>query len=266
MEASYCRTSRGCRSRGPHSGRAHCEWGGLPRLTIAGLLALASTGYAAAQPAFHVQAKVVQLAVTVSGRDGRSVDGLLARDFQILDNGVRQHAAVDDFSSGLPAISLVAAIQTAGISKPALVSVRRIGGMLQPLIVGARGEVAIVAYDSRVRWLQDFTRDDDQIRAAVKNLKSESGSQARMLDAVSAAADHLRERSGRKILLLIGETRDRGSETKFEQALNAIERQGIQVYASHYSAYATSLISKSRDQPDAPPSGPESANPEEPPN
>lgn len=67
------------------------------------------------------------------------------------------------------------------------------------------------------------------------------------------------------MLLLISESRDRGSETKFQQAMQAVERQGIQVFATHYSAYATSLIAKPKDLPELPPAL-DSDDPEDPPN
>ena len=104
-----------------------------------------------------------------------SVDGLAARDFKVLDDGVRQEVTVDDFITGLAPISLAIAIQTSGISTPALTKVRRIGGMIQPLVIGQRGEAAIVTFDSEIKWLQDFTSDDDKIRDAVKKLQPSMG-------------------------------------------------------------------------------------------
>ena len=47
------------------------------------------------------------------------------------------------------------------------------------------------------------------------------------------------ERDAKKALLLISESRDRGSETKFQQAMEAVTREGIEVFAAHYSAYST---------------------------
>jgi len=117
----------------------------------------------------------------------------------------------------------------------------------------------------RINWMQDFTSDDDKIRYAVKNLKPGSMGEARMLDAIVEVADRMQQRKGRKMLVLISETRDRGSETKFQQAMEAVERQGIQVFAAHYSAYATSFMAKPKDLPELPPA-PDSDDPEDPPN
>ncbi|MBZ5575579.1 MAG: VWA domain-containing protein [Acidobacteriia bacterium] len=221
---------------------------------------IGSLGSVAAQDSqFHVQTKVVQVPVTVAGKDGRNVDGLAAGDFLVLDNGVRQEVTLDDFSTSSAPISLAIVIQTSKISTPALAKIHRIGGMIQPLVTGQHGQVAVATFNSRIQWVQDFTSDDDKIRSAMNSVRAGLAMQdARMLDAVALAAGHLEQRLGRKILLLISESRDRGSETKVSQALEAVGREGIEVFAAHYSAYATSLIAKPKDQTDlsAPPEFP----------
>jgi hypothetical protein len=62
-------------------------------------------------------------------------------------------------------------------------------------------------------------------------------------------ADHMHQRKGRKMLLLISETRDRGSKTTVQEALDAVEREGIEVFRAHYSTLATSLTAKPQDCP-----------------
>jgi len=224
---------------------------------------ICSLGTVTAQNApFRVQSKVVQVPVSVTDKDGRNVDGLTAGDFTVLDDGVPQKVTVDDFFSGLAPISLAIAVQTSGISTPALAKIRRIGSMIQPLVIGERGEAALVTFDSEIKWLQDFTSDDGKIQDAVKKLQASWANEARMIDAIAAVADHMKERQGRKVLLLISESRDRGSATKFQRAMEAVERQGIEVFGAHYSAYATGLIAKTKDQPEVPPQ-PTSGDPED---
>ena len=122
--------------------------------------------------------------------------------------------------------------------------------MIQPLVTGPRGEAAVVTFDHEIKWLQDFTGDDKKIRQAVKGLKAADSYSARMFDAVAEASDRLRQRPGRKVLLLISEGRDSGSETKFQQAVETVEREGIEVFGARYSAYAMSWISRPEDFPE----------------
>jgi VWFA-related protein len=72
------------------------------------------------------------------------------------------------------------------------------------------------------------------------------------LNAVVDIAARTRQRAGRKVLLLISEAQDDGSRAKFQQALEAVERENIEVFAAHYSAYAMSWIARSEDFPDKP--------------
>jgi VWFA-related protein len=203
---------------------------------------------------FRVQTKIVQVPVSVTDPRGRSVDGLAARDFTVLDNGVRQEeVSLDDFSTGLAPISIGIVIQTSAASKPALTKISRIGGMIQPLITGERGSAAVVTFDQNIKWVQDFTSDDNQIRSALENLRASRSDGARMIDAIAEVAARMKERNGRKMLLVIGESRDRGSEAGFQQVRDRIEQESIEVFGIHYSAYATAMVAKPEDLPESSP-------------
>ncbi len=201
----------------------------------------------AQNPAFRTETNVVQVPVSVADKKGNNVEGHSARDFRLLDNGIPRDVTLDVFDTGVAPISLAIAIQSAGISTPALKKIRRIGSMIQPLITGARGEAAVVTFDSEITWVQNFTSDAGAIQRAVADLQPVQAMQARMLDAIAAVVDRMKDRKGRKVLLLISETRDRGSSTKFEKTIEAVEREGIEVFAAHYSAYRTAFTSKPED-------------------
>ena len=94
--------------------------------------------------------------------------GLL--DFRLLDDGVPREVSLDTFDTGVAPISLVIAVQTSGISGPALVKIRQIGGMIQPVVIGSRGEAAVVAFDEDVAWRLEFTSDSGQLERALMDL------------------------------------------------------------------------------------------------
>jgi VWFA-related protein len=199
---------------------------------------------------FRAQTKVVQVPVVVTGKDGKAVNDLAVGDFTVLDNGVPQQVAMDDFISGLAPISLAIAIQSSGTSKLALAKIRQIGSMIQPLVTGTKGQAAVVTFDREITWLQDFTRESAKVSSAVKSLRAGPAAGARMFDTILEVADRMRQRPGRRVLLLISEARDQGSQVKFQQAVEAVEREGIEVFGAHYSSYAMSWISKPEDFPD----------------
>src|SRR6185312_6981382 len=189
----------------------------MRQVSLCLLLGIVTTS--AQERPFQVQTKIVQVPVSVTDQSGRSVDGLSARDFTVLDDGIRQEeVSLDDFSTGLAPISIGIVIQTSAASTPALAKIRRIGSMIQPLIIGQQGAAAVVTFDQNIKWVQDFTSDDDQIRSALENLRASRSEEARMIDAIAEVAAHMKERKGRKMLLVIGESRDRGSDTGFQQA------------------------------------------------
>jgi VWFA-related protein len=202
-------------------------------------------------PTFRAEKRVVQVPVSVTDKSGRAVEGLSARDFRLLDDGVPREVSMDTFDTGVAPISLVIAVQTSGISGPALVKIRRIGGMIQPMVTGSRGEAAVVAFDDNVAWRLDFTSDSEQLQRALLGLHAGTFSRAHMFDAVGEAANLMRNRKGRKILLLISETRDRGSKMNLKQTLQIVGREGVEVFAAHYSATATAWIAKPADVPNS---------------
>ena len=55
----------------------------------------------------------------------------------------------------------------------------------------------------------------------------------------------------RKILILIGESKDRGSATPLGEALKVIQQAAVTVYAAAWSPYETAFTTKGTDTPNA---------------
>ena len=205
-----------------------------------------SLALAAQNPRFDVQSRLVLVPVTVTGAKGRTIDGLDTNDFVVLDNGRPQKVTVDTMATGVAPLALVIAIQASGISKAVLEKVHRIGAMIQPLVTGERGCAGVVAFSERIVWLQDCTNDEDALARAFEQVRPGAGKSARMLDAVNESIERLWKRpNSRRVLLLISESRDRGSDTALDQVAMAVQASGVTVYAATYSAFNTAFTSKS---------------------
>jgi len=218
------------------------------RFFAAGLLALAAAlAQEPEQPTFRTGVNVVIAPTIVTDRDGGFVHGLERQDFVLLDNNKPQDIKVD--VSFIP-ISLVVAIQANSAVEAVLPKVQKIGTLLHYLVVGTeQGEVAILSFDHKVQVRQDFTSDIDKVQQALKRISPGSSSNA-VNDAVLAGIRLLRRRpeNRRRILLLISETRDRGSEARTRDVLYAAQFANVNIYSLNINRLITTLTAK----PEAP--------------
>jgi VWFA-related protein len=199
----------------------------------------------AQDPRFDVRSRLVLTPVTVTDASGRPVPGLEASDFAVLDNGRPQKIVVDSIDTGVPRIALAIAVQSSAISEAVLEKVRKLGAMIQPVVIGDRGCAGLLTFDDRVNWVQECTGDGGVLRKAFLGLPSGGGKTARMLDAASSAIGRLRkEQNARRVLLLISESRDRGSESTIEQVMAEAQEADVAIYAATFSGFTTALASK----------------------
>jgi VWFA-related protein len=222
----------------------------LRRTFLASLSAPALAAYA--QQVIRSESRLVMAPVVVLDANGAYVSDLGVGDFELLDDGTPRAVRVDTADTGVAPISLIVAVQKAAISAAVLAKVRKIGAMIQPLITGDRGEAALIAFDDELHTVQEFTSDPVVISDAFTSLTA--GSQAltaRMLDAVELASKMFaaRKADSRRVLLLISESRDRGSKLTLDRAVELAQREGMVVYAATYSAYATPFTAKPGDAP-----------------
>jgi VWFA-related protein len=192
---------------------------------------------------------LVVLPTSVTDRHGAAMGGLSASDFLLTDGNRPRSVQLDVVDSGLVPIALVVLVQTSDTASPALAKIRRVGAMISQSVVGENGEVAILSFSDRVDLRQSFTRDANRISEAFEGLKASDGAGGRMLDAVAQALKILSERpaSRRASILIIGESRDRGSETKLEALTPSIQNSAATIYGLRYSAYWTAFTTKPED-------------------
>ncbi len=201
---------------------------------------------AGADVRFGTTVHVVEAPVTVVTRHGGSyVDGLQPQDFKLFDNGKEQNINVD---VTFQPISMVIAVQASDQVEGILPKINKIGSLIQPMLIGEQGEAAVLAFDHRFQKLQDFTSDATKIEAAIKKIKPGSQS-SRLTDAVIESVHMLRSRPAnrRRILLIISEVRDKGSEGKVREALLDIQLNNVSVYGVDISRMMAGLTSTGPD-------------------
>jgi VWFA-related protein len=177
--------------------------------------------------------------VTVTDHAGNIVNGLGPKDFRLTDNGKVQAITQD---VAVYPISMVIAVQANAEVEKMLPAIQKMGSAISTQILGDDGEAAVIEFDHRIQTLGDFSSDPDKLSAALKKLKSGSGS-SRLNDATIESVNLLRKRpvTRRRILLLIAESRDNGSELKAREVLSAAEFADVVIYAIDISKFVASV-------------------------
>jgi VWFA-related protein len=162
-------------------------------------------------PTFHVSTSVVIVPTLVEKKNGDVVYGLKPSDFQVLDNGVPQKIHVDDDLDTQP-VSLVVCVERGRDAPLEFNKIGKLGPLLEEFIGNGRGDVALVAFDSRPVWVEPFTDNVDSITKDLRQMPAGDGGAA-ILDAVGYSVNLLEQQppDHRRVLLLISESRDHGS-------------------------------------------------------
>ena len=205
-------------------------------------------------PTIRTNVPLVLAPATVMDAKGNLIDGLSVDDFVLTDNGKPQKIRMDTSDTILAPISIVILIQASGISIPELGRIRNIGAMIKPIVIGDRGQAAVISYDREVRVLQPFTSDSTKIQVAIEQVKPYTVKTARLTDAVIEGVDMLatRPENYRRVMLILGEARDRSGKAPLAEAIEKIQRAGVIVYFCTYSAQASAWTVKPEDAPSMP--------------
>jgi VWFA-related protein len=204
---------------------------------------------------FKSRVNVVIAPTTVRDRNGDFVNGLQLQDFQLYDNNKLQKVNADVRDEPL---SLVVTVQRSSNLTEVLPKIQRIGSMLNQLLAGQEGEVAVIGFDHRIQVMQDFTTETSKISEAMKKMTPGSSNHA-VIDAVNQSIRMLKNRpvDRRRVLLLIAEKRDKGSELRMRESLTEAQFANVSIYSLDISTVVAALTDKG--MPPRPPSIPAEA-------
>ena len=191
---------------------------------------------------FSSSTTVVVAPTTVRDRNGDFVNGLQLQDFQLYDDNKLQKVAADVRDEPL---SLVVAVQRSSNLTDFLPKIQKIGTQLNQLVAGQDGEIAVVGFDHRFQVMQDFTKEGTKISEAMQKMTPGSSNHA-VVDAVNDSIRMLthRPQDRRRVLLLIAEKRDRGSELRLREALEAAQFANVSIYSLDISTVIAALTDK----------------------
>jgi VWFA-related protein len=210
------------------------------------------------QAKLKVRVALVNMPVTVRSAQGDMVHDLDAKDFRITDNGVEQR--ISHFDLGGDPVSVLVLIETSSRIEPILPEMRKTGILFTQTVMGPEGEAAVVGFNDAVDKLQDFTSDGDAIENAVTKLQTGT-SGLRLYDAMAVGVEMFSsqlpqptaEKPGRRrVMLVISETVDAGSEAKLGEVLRKAQLANVTIYSVGLSTTRSELHSKPKDSRPAP--------------
>jgi len=197
----------------------------------------------------RVRSVLVNTPVTVRNEKGEMVHNLEESDFRITDNGALQK--ITHFNLGGDPISLVVVVETSSRITPILPQIRKSGILISQTVTGPTGEGAVVGFDDHVSTLLDFTSSGDLMDKTMSGLPVGMPG-TKLFDAMSKAVELLSARpevsetelGHRRVMLVIAEAHDSGSEEKLGEVLRRAQLANITIYAVGISTTKADLKRK----------------------
>jgi VWFA-related protein len=193
--------------------------------------------------AIKSQVDFVTAPVAVRDPTGEIVLNLAKNNFHVYDNGAEQK--IEHFDLGGDPLSVVLAIETSSHIEPMLPALRKTGIIFTQTVMALTSEAAVVGFDDDVTVLHAFTTDPDAVQAVVNGLP-EGSSGSHVYDAMARGISLLAQRpvARRRILVVVGEAQDTGSENKLGAVLRQAQLANVTIYSIGLSTTMADLRAK----------------------
>src|SRR4051794_32696699 len=189
----------------------------------------------------------VDIYAVVEDRNGRLVENLTQQDFVVREDGARQQISYFSRDNDAP-ITLGIVFDTSPSQGSVLSLEQQQAKTLVRQVLRPRDSSFIVQFDQRVELIQDLTCDQDLLARAIDAtvinqrlysakeppapvLSHPSTGGSHLYDAIALAVKLMANQSGRKVLVLLTDGEDLGSEVAKEQALENAAKADVIVYA-----------------------------------
>jgi VWFA-related protein len=180
-------------------------------------------------PVIHSDSVLVAAPATVRRSTGDYLQKLNASQFQILDNEIPQKASVD--KTAHDPIALTVLLQTGSSGSSYFSSYARLPELLQKLTGESVHELMLVTFDSRTEQIWHFPTHTTGLSSAMTHPNA-GDEGAAILDGLNDALNQMQAEPGhfRRIVLLISQARDSGSEVIPEEFLHNLAKSNATIY------------------------------------
>ena len=175
-----------------------------------------------------VDVELVNVTATVIDGSGRSVQGLTAEDFQVLEDGQEQKISFFSHDSRVP-ISLGVLLDVSGSLqdklRQGLQTVRDIASTLS-----SDDQMFVVMFNSHVDVRQTFTSNQEEIQRSLGDIHAKG--ETAVYDAISVGLREMQTAKNQKqMLLLVTDGFDTKSKMNADQAQDLLRRSHVLLYA-----------------------------------
>jgi VWFA-related protein len=193
--------------------------------------------------AIRVRVNQVTTPVIVRDAAGEMVFDLKEPNFKVYDNGTEQK--IDHFDVGGDPLSIVLVMDASSHIAPMFPTMKRAGIIFAEAVMAQTSEAAVISYDSTVDLRAKFTTDTDGVREVIEHLPL-GVDDSLLYDAMARGVSMLTERPAvrRRIMLVVGESQDSGSEARFGEVLRQAQLANVTIYSIGLSTAMADLRAK----------------------
>jgi Ca-activated chloride channel family protein len=169
----------------------------------------------------------VELYTSVTDRQGRPVEGLAAKDFKVLEDGVPQTIARFERVTDLP-IHAAVALDVSASMADSLEQARAAALQFLEQSVRPKDRAALVTFNDRPLLAVKFTKDVNVLAGGLAGLKAERGTA--LYDTIVFTLFYFNGVKGQRAILLLSDGKDEGSRFGWDEALDYARRAGVAIY------------------------------------
>lgn len=199
---------------------------------LVSVLTLTQPGVRAEQPTFRSAVELVNLSVTVTGADARPVAGLSADQFEVFEDGVKQH--LQFFSPGEMPIDVVILLDTSASMAGSMTLIQSAAIRFTRSLRDS-DRVTVMGIANGLRVLQPLTDDKAAVAEAIR--RTTPGGRTPLYAAIYTALHELRKiRRGydtarRQAIVVLSDGQDTASAFGYHDLMDSVRRHAVPIYA-----------------------------------
>ena len=179
----------------------------------------------------RTEVKLVRVLTNVRDSQSNLVGDLSKEDFDIFDNGAQQQVSIFERQTAQPLVVSLLIDISASTAKDLPIEISSLQRFVDEFFKEGTGNdlASLYSFNDEVTLLSGFTRNRDQLKKSMRNMKAEAGTS--LYDALMLSAPRLGDREGRRVFLIVTDGGDTTSKYSYQQALRRVHEAEASIFA-----------------------------------